>query len=89
MWYAVNDNMILCDGKPFLTLGYTPDGRKKELLYKISNFLNKEQEEKEENNFSGLAHKLSVMPNLEEDDEPAFIDVNDGGSVIINKDDTC
>lgn len=77
MLYRVDDNMILCDEKPFLTLAYTPSGRKKELLNKIATMLNREQEDIEDRNFGALAHKLSVMSEFEEDDEPAFIDAKD------------
>lgn len=58
-------------GHPFLSIEYCPSGQEIMLLDKICGFLNKEQETKESENFSALAHKMSVHDEYE-DDEPDF-----------------
>jgi hypothetical protein len=66
--YRVNGDFINDEqGRPFITLGYAPTGRKKELLTKICGWLNMEIENREAENFSALAHKESVMDEFEEE----------------------
>ncbi len=69
--YRVNGDFINDEhGRPFITLGYAPTGRKKELLKKICGWLNMEIENKEIENFSALAHKESVADEFEEELDP-------------------
>ena len=71
--YRVNGDFINDEhGRPFVTLGYAPTGRKRELLNKICGWLNMEIENQEANNFSALAHKMSVMEDFEQ--EPDFVE---------------
>jgi hypothetical protein len=60
-------------GRPYITLGYCPTGQKKALLLKICGWLNLEIENKEAENFSALAHKMSVHEEFGEE-EPDFVE---------------
>ncbi len=71
--YRVNGDFINDEhGRPFVTLGYAPTGRKRELLNKICGWLNMEIENQEADNFSALAHTMSVQEDL----EPDFVESN-------------
>lgn len=71
--YRVNGDFINDEqGRPFITLGYAPTGAKKDLLKKICGWLNMEIENQEADNFSALAHKMSVHEEFEE--EPDFVE---------------
>lgn len=74
--YKVSGDFINDDqGRPFITLGYAPTGRKREILQKICGWLNAEMESREADNFSALVHKQSIHDEFE--DEPDFVETKD------------
>ena len=71
MYKVLGECIAYQDGRTVLSLAYAPSGRKREFLDKICGWMNNELQENESNNFSALAHKLSVRDELE-DDIPDF-----------------
>lgn len=54
MFYQVQGDSITYGGRPFLTLGFTPTGRRRELLNDICGWLNRQQEERETETLAAL-----------------------------------